>query len=115
MTEPYWEPTFGSELIPELISHEIVKAFEELMEDGDLYINVKKGKLNARFSSLNMPEKEGELIETWHKDFDLLEVLLEEAEVLEDEEGAGKIEEMAKLLDNLAVEFRKKAGLTKQL
>lgn len=119
MTERYWEPgdAPGGDPLKDWVSENVVAALAQLIEDGGAWIGVTDGKLTVTFQSFEMPEKEGEPSDVWHKDFDLLEMAMDWAgdydglQQLSDAQRED-LEERARLLDELAAKFRARAGLS---
>jgi hypothetical protein len=122
MNERYWEPgdAPGGDPLKDWVSENVIAALAKLIEDGGAWIGVADEKLTVTFHSFEMPEKEGEPSDIWHKDFDLLEMAMEWAgdydglQQLSDQQRED-LEERARLLDELAAKFRARAGLSHNL
>lgn len=119
MAERYWEPgdAPAGDPLKDWVSENVIEALTQLIAGGGAWVRVAGGKLEVTFHSFEMPEKEGEPIDLWHKNFDLLEMVTDWAG---DYDGLPQLsdaqreslEERARLLDELAAKFRERAGLS---
>jgi hypothetical protein len=116
VTDRYWNPTDPPEALFEWVNKEVIDAMSDLINEGTCYIGIKNNKLNITFSSFEKPEVEGEVTDVWGKSFDLHDMVtiwaLEYRGVQHLTDADRKdLEYRANLLDELAREFRRVAGI----
>lgn len=113
----YWEPNEDHpsiEMLKDWVSDNVIAAQQDLMDEGDGWLEVKDGRLVFSFVSSEYPN--GDVIDVWMKDFDAIDMLwrwLSDYGPYESLSPAQKahVESRAKALDDFAAEFRQKAGL----
>ena len=105
MTGRFWEPAGlpcdCDELLKDWVSKEVVSAFDEFMDEVDVWISPSDEALKIEVLSFMKPDGG-----VWHKEFDLVELVMTWADRYE-----GCAEERARQLDDLAAKFRAKEGL----
>lgn len=113
----YWEPNEDHpslDALKDWVSDNVILAQQDLMDEGDGWIDVKDGRLLFSFVSSEKPSDD--FVELWSKDFDAIDMLeswLGDYGPYETLSPAQKahVESRAKALDDFADAFRQKAGL----